>query len=164
MSHKEDTRNLKLEIDHLQRKLHDKQRSGTPSSSRSQSDDDDSYRPRSRTPPRRRRRSPTCRGLENDAVSRALHQISKSPFTRRIERGKLASRFNQPTFTMCNGRTNPVDHVSHFNQRMVVHSKNKDLMCKVFLSILGLVVMRWFDGLEKGSISSLQELTRAFRT
>ena len=36
-------------------------------------------------------------------------------------------------------------------------------MCKLFPSSLGPVMMRWFDGLEKGSISSLQELTRAFR-
>ena len=45
---------------------------------------------------------------------------------------------------------------------MVVHLKNEALMCKVFPSILGPVVMRWFDGLEEGSISSFQELTKAF--
>ena len=63
---------------------------------------------------------------------------------------------------MYNGRTDPVEHVSHFNQRMDVHSKNKALMCKVFPSSLGPVVMRWFDGLEEGPISSFQELTKAF--
>ena len=45
---------------------------------------------------------------------------------------------------------------------MVVHSKNEALMCKVFPSSLGPVAMRWFDGLEEGSISSFQELTKAF--
>ena len=35
-------------------------------------------------------------------------------------------------------------------------------MCKVFLSSLGPVVMRWFDGLRTGSINSFKELTRAF--
>ena len=63
---------------------------------------------------------------------------------------------------MYNGRTDPVEHVSHFNQRMDVHLKNKPLMCKVFPPSLGPVVMRWFDGLEEGSISSFQELTKAF--
>ena len=63
---------------------------------------------------------------------------------------------------MYNGRTDPVEHVSHFNQRMDVHLKNKALMCKVFPPSLGPVVMRWFDGLEEGSISSFQELTKAF--
>ncbi|XP_030949031.1 uncharacterized protein LOC115972955 [Quercus lobata] len=46
---------------------------------------------------------------------------------------------------------------------MAVHSKNKALICKVFPSSLGPVVMRWFDRLDEGSISSFQELTRAFR-
>ena len=63
---------------------------------------------------------------------------------------------------MYNGRTDPVEHVSHFNQRMVVHSKNEALMCTVFLSSLGSVAMRWFDGLVAGSINSFKELTQAF--
>ena len=62
-------------------------------------------------------------------------------------------------FTMYNGRTDSVEHVSHFNQRMAVHSKNKALMCKVFPSNLGLVAMRWFDDLREGSINSFKELT-----
>ena len=64
---------------------------------------------------------------------------------------------------MYNGRTNPVKHVSHFNQRMAVHSENETLICKVFPSSLGPVVMRWFNGLKEGSINSFKELTRAFR-
>ena len=55
-----------------------------------------------------------------------------------------------------------MEHVSHFNQRMPVHMKNEALMYKVFPFSLGPVVMRWFDGLEERSISSFQELTRAF--
>ena len=65
-------------------------------------------------------------------------------------------------FTMYNGRTDPIEHVSHFNKKMVVHSWNKALMCKVFPSTLGPVAMRWFDGLGVGSIDSFKELTRAF--
>ena len=63
---------------------------------------------------------------------------------------------------MYNGRTNPVEHVSHFNQRMVVHSKNKALMRKVFPSNLGPVAMRWFDSLDEGSINSIKKFIRAF--
>ena len=65
---------------------------------------------------------------------------------------------------MYNGQTDPVGHVSHFNQRMVVHSKNETLICKVFPSNLGHVAMMWFDGLGAGSIDSFKELTRAFRS
>ena len=55
-----------------------------------------------------------------------------------------------------------MEHVSHFNQRMVIRSRNKAFMCKFFLSSLEPMAMRWFDGLEEGSIRSYEELTRAF--
>ncbi|XP_030931062.1 uncharacterized protein LOC115956941 [Quercus lobata] len=80
-------------------------------------------------------------------MSKALNQISRSPFTRRIEGGKLPRRFTQLTFTIYNGRRDPMEHVSHFNQRIVVHSKNKALMCKAFLSSLKPVVPRPLDSL-----------------
>ena len=75
-------------------------------------------------------------------MSRALKQISRSPFTRKIEEGRLLQQFIQPTFTIYNGHTDPVEYISHFNQRISVHSKNETLMCKVFPSSMGLVVMR----------------------
>ncbi|XP_050259026.1 uncharacterized protein LOC126704024 [Quercus robur] len=140
-----------------------------------ESGEDGSYRPRLRTPPsesfsykeehyhRKKSRISAHRSLGNDAMSRVLHQISRSLFTQRIERAKLPYRFAQPTFTIYIRRTDPVEHVSHFNQRMVVYSRNEALMCKVFLFSLGPIAMRWFDRLEEGSISSFQELTKAFR-
>ena len=95
-------------------------------------------------------------------MNKALNQISKSLFTRRIEGAKFLRCFHQPTFTIYNGRTDPVEHVSQFNQRMAIHSKDEALMCKVFPSSLGLVAMRWFDGLRADSINSFKELTQAF--
>ncbi|XP_050260040.1 uncharacterized protein LOC126705142 [Quercus robur] len=95
-------------------------------------------------------------------MSKALSQISKSPFTRQIERAELPKRFVQPSFTIYNGRTNPKEHVSHFNQKMTIYTKNEALMCKVFSFSLGPVAMRWFDGLHERSIDSYKELTRAF--
>ena len=94
-------------------------------------------------------------------MSKVLNQISKSPFTHKIEGAKLPRWFHQPTFTIYSGQTDPVEHVSHFNQRMVVHSKDEALMCKVLPSNLGTVAMRWFDGLRADSIDSFKELTRA---
>ena len=95
-------------------------------------------------------------------MNKALSQISKSLFTRRIERAKLPRRFHQPTFLIYNGWSNPVEHVNQFNQRMAVHSKDGALLCKIFPSSLGLVAMRWFNGLRVNSINSFKELTQAF--
>ena len=111
---------------------------------------------------RRECRSPSPRGLGHDAMSRALDQLSRSPFTHCIEGAALLRRFQQPTFIIYNGNTDPVEHVSQFNQRMAVHSKNKALMCKVFLSNLGPVAMRWFNDLKADSVYSYRQLTQAF--
>ena len=164
---------MQLQIDHLRRKLQQRE---TPSSLESPSgdDDDDSYRLKSRTPPSesfscdedchytQRSKSPSRKGLCNDAMSRALCQISKSQFTQRIKGRKHPWQLTQPMFTMYNGRIDPMDHVSHFIQKMAVHSKNEALICKVFPSSQGPVAMRWFDDLKESSINSFQELTRAF--
>ena len=105
--HEENTRSMQLEINHLLRRLHCERRRKTSSSYNPSSDDDrdGSYGPRSRTPPsepfsydedlhyKRRSKSPSCGGLGNDAISRALDQISKSLFTCRIEGGKLSWQF-----------------------------------------------------------------------
>ena len=95
-------------------------------------------------------------------MSKALNQISKSPFTRKIEGAILPQWFHQPMFTIYNSRTNLVEHVSYFNQKMIVHSKDEALMCNVFPSSLGPVAMRWFDGLRADFIDSFKELTWAF--
>ena len=137
-------------------------------------ENDDDYRQRPKTPPsetfsheeerhqRRKRRSPSPRGLGQNAMSRALNQLFRSPFTRCIEGAVLPRRFQQPTFTIYNGNTNPVEHVNQFNQRMAVHSKNEALMRKVFPSSLGPAAMKWFNGLKVNSVDSYRQLTQAF--
>ena len=95
-------------------------------------------------------------------MKKALSQISKSPFTRGIEKAKLSRRLHQPMFAMYNGRINPVKHVSQFKQKMTVHSQDEALMCRVFPSNLGPMSMRWFDGLKTNSISSFKKLTQSF--
>ena len=95
-------------------------------------------------------------------MNKALSQVSKSPFTRNIEDVILPRRFHQPTFILYDGRSDPVEHVSHFSQKMAIYSRDEALMCKVFPLSLGLVAMRWFSGLRANSIESFKKLTRAF--
>ena len=163
----DDNRALQQEIDDLKRKLRRAQRKRPPSSSDISDEEDHNYRQRSRTPPSETfsyeeehyhkcsHKSLSHKGLVNDAMSKTLDRISKSPFTHKIEGPELPRR-------LYNGRTGPVEHVSQFNQRMAVHSKDEALMCKVFPSSLGLMAMRLFDGLRPNSIDSFKQLTQAF--
>ena len=106
--------------------------------------------------------SPSRREVGTNVMKKALSQISKSPFTWGIEKAKLLRHFHQPTFAMYNGRTDPVEHVSQYKQKMAVHSQDEALMCRVFPSSSGLMPMRWFDGLRTNSISSFKKLTQSF--
>ena len=106
--------------------------------------------------------SPSGRGVGTNVMKKALSQISKSIFTRGIEKAKLPRRFHQPTFIMYNGHTDPMEHVSQFKQKMAVHSQDEALLCRVFPSSLGPMPMRWFDGLRMNSISSFKKLTQSF--
>ena len=153
-----DEKAMQREIDDLKKRLRQAQWKQTPSSSDvSFNDEEDaSYRQQSGTPPsesfsckeenphKRKRKSPSRRGVGTNIMKKALNQISKSPFTRGIEKAKLPRRFHQPTFAMYNGHTNPVEHVSQFKQKIAVHSQDEALLCRVFPSILGWC--RW-DGL-----------------
>ena len=55
-----------------------------------------------------------------------------------------------------------MEHVSHFNQKMAIHSKDEALMCKIFPSSLGPMAMRWFNGLKANSMDSFKKLTQSF--
>ena len=45
---------------------------------------------------------------------------------------------------------------------MAVHSKDEALMCKIFPSSLGPMVVRWFNGLKTNSIDSFKKLIQFF--
>ena len=94
-------------------------------------------------------------------MNKALNQVARSPFTRSIKGASLPRQFHQPTFSLYNGRTDPVEHVSHFSQKMAVHSKDEALMCKIFPSSLGPMAIRWFNGLKANSIDSFKKLTQS---
>ena len=157
VSHKRDNdKTMQQEIDDLKKQLcRAQQKRSSFSSDVSSNDEEDTiYRQRSRTPPsesfsceeehlhQRKRRSPSHKGVGTNVMKKTWSQISKSLFTQGIEKAKLSRRFYQLTFAMYNGRTDPVEHVNQFKQKMAVHSQDEALMCRVFPSSLGPIPMR----------------------
>ena len=102
---------MQQEIDDLKKQLRQVKQKQYPSNSDVSSNDEEDtiYRQRSRTPPsesfscenehfhQRKRRTLSRKGVGNNVMKKALRQISKSPFTRGIERAKLPRRFHQPS-------------------------------------------------------------------
>ena len=114
--------------------------------------DQDSISPKERRP----------RNATMDAISCVLHWAARSPFLRDIERAPMPSRFTRPSFNSYDGKTDPVEHVSHYIQMMSLHTHNNALMCKVFPFSLGPTALRWFNGLRKCSIHSFSKLIHEF--
>lgn len=57
-----------------------------------------------------------------DAVNQALQQITKSPFIAEIESSDQPYKFVQFVFVIYNGKSDLVEHVSHFNQSMALYA------------------------------------------
>ena len=74
----------------------------------------------------------------------------------------MPSKFTRPPINSYDGKTNPVEHVSHYIHMMSLHTHNDALMYKVFPSSLGPTALRWFKGLRKGSIHSFAKLIQEF--
>ncbi|XP_075665734.1 uncharacterized protein LOC142635474 [Castanea sativa] len=74
----------------------------------------------------------------------------------------MPSRFTWLPFNSYDGKTDPIEHVSHYIQMMSLHFHNDALMCKVFPSSLGPTALRWLNGLRKRSIHSFFELIQEF--
>ena len=103
-----DEKDLQQEIEDLKKKLRRAQRKQTPSSSNISSNDegDASYKECLETPPsesysyeeehshKRKRKSSSGKGVGTKVMKKVLSQISKSPFTRGIEKAKLPRRFH----------------------------------------------------------------------
>ena len=95
VSHAKNERDIQREIDELKKKLHcaRRRRSSPDSELSSEETDDATYRRRSRTLPsetfsggeeysyKRKNKSPTHKGIGNNAMNEALNQVAKSPFT-----------------------------------------------------------------------------------
>ena len=71
-------------------------------------------------------------------------------------------RVKRTLFNSYIGKTDLVEHGSHYIQMMSLHTQNDALMCKVFPSSLEPTALRWFNGLRKGSIHSFAKLIQEF--
>uniref|UniRef100_A0A2N9G140 Uncharacterized protein n=1 Tax=Fagus sylvatica TaxID=28930 RepID=A0A2N9G140_FAGSY len=74
----------------------------------------------------------------------------------------MPERFPVPRLEIYNGRTDPVTHIGHYQQSMALSRNNDPLMCRLFPSSLGEVVMRWFNQLGTRTIYSWDQMAEAF--
>ena len=79
-----------------------------------------------------------------DAMSRALWRAARLPFSNEIERAPMPSRFTWPPFNSYDGKTDPVEHVSHYIHMMSLHNITTRWCVRCYPQVSAL--RRW-DGL-----------------
>ena len=68
------------------------------------------------------------------------------------------------TFNYYSVANNPIQHIRHFQDKMVVYSRNDQLFCSTFPSSLNFVASDWFYSPPPRSLQNFEEVTEAFLT
>ena len=66
----------------------------------------------------------------------------------------MTTRFKLPTITPYEEKTDPQEHLDHFNDLMELHQVSDFAKCLCFTVTLTIGAKKWFRTLEPGSISS----------
>ncbi|CAB4272521.1 unnamed protein product [Prunus armeniaca] len=92
----------------------------------------------------------------------AAKGICKSSFKEDILNAKKPVKFTQPKFKLFEGTTNPIEHIYHFQQQMVLEGDDEALLCKLFPSSLSGSALIWFRQLKPRSIGGFTQLCEMF--
>ncbi|GFZ18332.1 hypothetical protein Acr_27g0000710 [Actinidia rufa] len=93
----------------------------------------------------------------------ALIRQTEPPFTGRILRARISSKFKLPTHLgIYEGKTDPMDHLDSYKSLMSLQGCSDEVMCKAFSATLKGPARSWFRKLSPGTIDSFGELSRLF--
>ena len=91
------------------------------------------------------------------SVPRELIPRYQTPFSRDIKGMDSLKIFTPLRFTLYDGKLGPRSHISHARQMMALWNHLDELMCRVFPSSLGDLVLKWFDWLPTGSVENFHQ-------
>ncbi|GFS35813.1 hypothetical protein Acr_00g0042250 [Actinidia rufa] len=93
----------------------------------------------------------------------ALIRQTEPPFTERVLRARVSSRFKLPTqLRIYEGKTNSMDHLDFYKSLMSLQGCSDEVMCKAFSATLKGSARSWFRKLPPGTIDSFGDLSRLF--
>ncbi|GFZ21685.1 hypothetical protein Acr_29g0008470 [Actinidia rufa] len=93
----------------------------------------------------------------------ALVRQTDPPFTERVLRTRISSKFKLPTqLGIYEGKTDPMDHLDSYKSLMSLQGCSDEVMCKAFSATLKGPARSWFRKLSPGTVDSFGELSRLF--
>jgi len=90
--------------------------------------------------------------------------LHDSPLSKDIQEYKLSRKFLTSTFDSYTGASNPIQHIRHFQDKMMFYFHNDWVMCLTFPSSLRGATSEWFYSLPPRSLHKFTEVTEAFLT
>ena len=94
---------------------------------------------------------------ENDVE--LITAATGSPFNLEIREARLPEGFKLPTIKAYEGKSDPQDHLDHFNNLTELHLVSKLAKCRVFVDTLTVGAKKWFRAIPAGTISSWEQLS-----
>ncbi|XP_070676269.1 uncharacterized protein [Malus domestica] len=91
-----------------------------------------------------------------------MTNISRPPFTNKIEQAEPPNEFSMPHFTSFKEDEDPKRHLKHYRSVMILYRNNDDLMCKIFTTTLQGETQDWFYTLPPQSIQNFDKLSLVF--
>ncbi|XP_074277939.1 uncharacterized protein LOC141601544 [Silene latifolia] len=105
-------------------------------------------------------------GVARPLEKAARNSYADSPFVDDIALVGVPKGCVPPTMTLYDGTTDPLDHINHYKQKMMVITATGSLkeacMCKGFGSTLSGAALQWFVSLPNKSIACFADLVNAF--
>ncbi|KAL0367022.1 UNVERIFIED_CONTAM: hypothetical protein Sradi_3592300 [Sesamum radiatum] len=84
------------------------------------------------------------------------------PFTETIMADELPLNCRTPAIAEYKGTTDPMEHLSRFENAALVHRYTDGIKCRVFVTTFAGVAQQWFNQLPVGVIGSFQEFRSLF--
>ena len=97
-----------------------------------------------------------------DLAMMATREVNKSPFTEWIMDEPKPKDFVVPSFKQFDGKSDPVDHIFNFKQKMALETRNEAILYKVFSTTLFRPALAWFRRLPEKSMNSFEDLCTQF--
>ena len=92
----------------------------------------------------------------------ATQGACRSPFIEWIVEEPKPKDFVVPTFKQIDGKSDPVDHIFNFQQKMALETRNEVILCKVFSTTLTGPALAWFRQLPEKFVDNFEELCTLF--
>ncbi|KAL0416685.1 UNVERIFIED_CONTAM: hypothetical protein Slati_3500400 [Sesamum latifolium] len=84
------------------------------------------------------------------------------PFTETVTADELPLNCRTPAIAEYDGTTDPMEHLSRFENTALLHRYTDGIKCRVFVTTFASAAQQWFNQLPIGAIGSFQEFCSLF--